>query len=135
MARKNQRSKTTTTEVQDEIITAVLYYRMTSDKQDTSIPQQRKRVEAHFGSRYRIVEVYSDQGKSGSKDTDKRTEFLRMIHDLCEGKHKGKVKYILCFDLSRFGRLDTLEGAEHKKVLRKSRVKLATVIEGLMDWV
>src|SRR4051812_14772392 len=105
MPRKNQQKKASTTEAHDEPTPAVVYYRMSSDKQDTSIPQQKKRVDAHFGSRYRIVEVYIDQGKSGSKDTDKRTEFLRMIHDLCEGKHKGKVKYILCFDQSRFGRL------------------------------
>jgi DNA invertase Pin-like site-specific DNA recombinase len=125
----------TITEVHDDqLVPAVVYYRMSSDKQDTSISQQKERVETHFGSRYRMVEVYIDQGKSGSKDTDKRTGFLRMLHDLCEGKHKGKVKYILCFDLSRFGRLDTLEGAEHKKALRKARVKLATVIEGLIDW-
>jgi len=133
MAKKRQETNATATEVQD-LIPAVAYYRMSSDKQDTSIPQQRKLVESHFGNRYRIVEVYADEGKSGSKNTDKRTDFLRMIRDLCEGKYKGKVKNVLCLDLSRFGRLDTLDGAEHKKVLRQANVKLATVVEGLIDW-
>ena len=132
MTRKNTAKKPTTEAT--ELILAVAYYRMSSDKQETSIPQQKKRVEAHFGSRYRIVEVYTDQGKSGSKDTDKRTAFLRMIHDLCEGKYTGKVKSILCLDLSRFGRLDTLQGAEYKQALRKAKVKLETAVEGLIDW-
>ena len=57
-----------------------------------------------------------------------------MIADLCEGRYKGKIKHILCLDLTRFGRLDTLDGAEHKKALRRANVKLATVVEGVIDW-
>jgi hypothetical protein len=47
-------------------------------------------VEAHFGSRYSIIEVHSDQGKSGSKDTEKRAAFLKMIHDLGEWLVAGR---------------------------------------------
>ncbi len=117
-----------------ELIPAVAYYRMSSRKQDTSIAQQRERVEPHFDAKYRTVEEYIDEGKSGSKNTAKRVAFLRMIHDLTAGKYKGKVRHVVCLDLSRFGRLDTLDGAEYKKALRAARVKLDTVIDGLIDW-
>lgn len=73
--------------------TAVAYYRMSSDDQEDGIEQQRKEVEA-FAKRngYTIVEEYVDEGKSGSKDIEKRFEFARMLSD-------AKVatwKHILC---------------------------------------
>ena len=115
-------------------IPAVAYYRMSTDKQETSIGFQKTQVEARFKDRYQVVEEYLDEGKSGSKNTKKRTGFLGMIEDLCHGKHKGKVKVVLCLDLSRFGRLDTITGAEYKKSLRRAGVRLETVNEGIIDW-
>ena len=117
-----------------EPIPAVAYYRMSSDKQETSIGFQKATVEARFGGRFQVVQEYLDEGKSGSKDTKKRTSFLGMIEDLSHGKHKGKVKVVLCLDLSRFGRLDTITGAEYKKSLRRAGVRLETVNEGIIDW-
>jgi DNA invertase Pin-like site-specific DNA recombinase len=113
---------------------AVAYFRMSTDKQDTSIEQQRGKVPSHFAAKYRVVEAYTDEGKSGSKDTEKRTDFLRMVADLTEGKYKGLVKTVLCLDLSRFGHLDSIAGAEHKERLRRAGVRLDTVIDGLIDW-
>src|SRR5262245_61085128 len=125
MARKPIRKAVTAIEIENHNLTlAVAYCRMSSDKQDTSIAQQRKQIEDYFGQQFHIVEVYVDECKSCSKNTEKRTEFLRMISDLCDGRYHGKIKHILCLDLTRFGRLDTLDGAEHKKQLRRAKVKL-----------
>src|SRR5580704_17312348 len=113
---------------------AVFYGRMTTDKQELSIEDQRAKVVPFFKDKYEIVEEYLDEGKSGSHNTEKRTEFLRMIKDLCIGRWQGKVASVLAVDLSRFGRLDTISGAEHKEQLRKAGVRLDTVMDGLIDW-
>lgn len=48
-----------------------------------------------------VAGEYSDEGKSG-KSVEGRTEFLRMMSDIESGK--DKVKFVLVFKLSRFGR-------------------------------
>jgi site-specific DNA recombinase len=113
---------------------AVFYGRMSKGEQTASIQEQRTRVYPYFQGKYEILEEYLDEGKSGSKDTKRRVAFLRMIRDLTEGKYKGKVRCIVCLDTSRFGRLDTIEGAEYKKALRNAKVKLETVTDGEIDW-
>src|SRR5262245_7884545 len=117
-----------------ELPLAVSYYRMSSSKQDTSIPDQRGGVVPFAGGKYTIVEEYVDEGRSGSKDTRKRVAFLRMIDDLTTGKYRGRVKTVLCLNFDRFGRLDTLAAAEHKRRLRDAGVRLDSPTDGLLDW-
>jgi DNA invertase Pin-like site-specific DNA recombinase len=115
---------------------AVAYFRMSKDEQTDSIEAQKARVYPFFEGKVRFVHEYIDSGKSGSKDTDKRINFLRMIEDLTVGsfsKGEEKVQFVCCLNSSRFGRLDTIEGAEHKQQLRKARVKLWTIDE-IIDW-
>ncbi len=118
----------------NELPLAVAYIRMSTDKQDMSPADQRAKLYPWAEGRYGIVEEYLDEGKSGSKDTDKRTNFLRMVRDLTIGKHVGRVKFVIAVDKSRFDRLDTLTGAEHKKALRDAGVKLDTPLNGLIDY-
>jgi DNA invertase Pin-like site-specific DNA recombinase len=113
---------------------AVAYFRMSSDKQDMSIADQKAKVAPWVADKYRVVEEYVDEGKSGSKDTGKRLAFLRMVSDLTEGKYAGTVRYVVSVDKSRFDRLDTLDGAEFKKRLRDARVRFDSPINGLIDW-
>ncbi len=113
---------------------AVCYYRVSKGEQVDSVPTQRAKVPAHFAHKYQVVEEYADDGKSGSKQVEKRTDFLRMLRDLTAGKWKGKVFHILCLDKSRFGRLHTITGAEHKKALMELGVCLDTVLNGFTDW-
>lgn len=112
------------------MLRAVLYIRMSTMDQATSPEQQRRELLQRFGNTYEIVGEYLDEGKSGSKDVEKRTEFLRLLADSA----KGQFQIILCYDLSRFSRLDTIEGAEAKKILRDNRIRLVTVVEGEIDW-
>jgi len=103
---------------------AVAYYRMSDDRQDTSIPEQRPEVEALAAKNgYRIVREYLDEGISGD-DTEKRQGFLRMLRD---AKEQGNFKVILCWDQDRFGHFDALEAGYWIKPLRDAGVRLETV--------
>src|SRR5262249_12736650 len=104
----------------DDLIPAVLYLRMSDDDQEGSIGQQRKEILAWARGRYRIVREYVDSGKSGSKDQEKRVAFRRLVLDSARGDFDA----ILVWKSNRFGRLDSLEGAEAKKTLRGNGVYL-----------
>jgi site-specific DNA recombinase len=110
---------------------SVAYLRMSSDPQEGSIEQQRtelvKLAEKHG---YKILREYVDEGKSGSKETEKRIGFLKMIDD----SYKREFQVILCWDLQRFGRLDPLKAAAYKDTLRTNGVFLHTCKEGVIKW-
>lgn len=110
---------------------AVAYFRMSDDDQTVSIPRQRHHVaqlaETHG---YRVIRDYVDEGKSGSKETEKRIGFQGLLLD----SEKGDFKAILCYNASRFARLDSIDGAFAKKILRSNEVYLHTVNEGIIDW-
>src|SRR5262249_32979526 len=97
------------------IVPAVAYYRMSDDKQEASIADQREAVKAYAAEHgYRIVREYKDEGISGD-DTEKRLEFQRMLRD---AKDRGDFAVVLCWDQDRFGRFDPLEAGYWVKPLR-----------------
>lgn len=113
------------------IILAVAYVRMSDDDQKTSIPQQKKQIQAYAKRHgFKIIKWYIDEGKSGSRQQHKRTDFAQLLLDAST----GDFSVILCLDLSRFGRLNVIDGAEAKKTLLKAGVKLHTILEGEIDW-
>lgn len=113
------------------LIPAVAYYRMSSDKQEASIPEQREAVQRYAADHsYRIVREYLDEGISGDA-TSKREAFLRMHHDACNGRDFDA---ILCWDQDRFGRFDSMEAGFYIHPLREAGVTLATVNDGPVDW-
>lgn len=110
---------------------AVAYYRMSSDDQTVSIERQRQEVEEYARARgYRILGEYLDEAKSGSKEVEKRLDFQRLLKDSSSGQFVA----VLCWNSSRFGRLDSIESAFGKDVLRKNGVHLETCKEGRIDW-
>lgn len=114
-----------------EPIPSVAYYRMSSDDQTVSIPRQEQEVERYAAeNNYRIIRVYKDEGKSGSKDQHERTDFQRLLLDAGLGEFKA----VLCYNASRFARLDSIDGADAKQTLRKWGIYLQTVCEGRIDW-
>jgi len=107
-----------------------LYLRMSTDKQDTSIPQQRVELERYAERHgYKIVHEYRDEGISGDA-TAKRKAFQRMIADA----PGGDFDRILCWDQDRFGRFDMIEAGRWISPLRDAGVSLETVAQGLIDW-
>src|SRR4051812_26230376 len=98
----------------DGIVRAVAYYRMSTDKQEASIAEQRAAVtKLAAGRGYLIAREYTDEGISGD-DTERRTGFLQMLED---ARTLGDFDAVLCWDQSRFGRFDPLEAGYWVKPL------------------
>jgi DNA invertase Pin-like site-specific DNA recombinase len=110
---------------------AIAYYRMSTDRQEASIPQQREAVEAYARQHgYHILREYRDEGVSGDAN-EKRLGFQKLIQDAQEKKDFAAV---LCWDLSRFSRNDPFELAFWTRPLRQAGVQVVTVCEGPQDW-
>jgi site-specific DNA recombinase len=108
----------------------VLYLRMSTDRQDCSIAQQRETLLAFATKNGReIVGEYVDEGISGDK-TEKRVAFQTMIRDAAAGGFDR----ILCFDQDRFGRFDMIEAGSWITPLRAAGVTLETIAQGEIDW-
>jgi DNA invertase Pin-like site-specific DNA recombinase/chorismate mutase len=106
------------------------YVRMSTNKQEHSPEQQRAALTQHATKHgYKIVADYSDLGVSGTS-VKKRVGFQRMHADALAGKFDR----ILCFDRSRFGRLDSLESGRWLAPLRDAGVELETIAEGVSNW-
>ena len=108
---------------------AAVYYRMSTDDQDTSIDNQDRAVRKLAKAEYQVVVTYSDPGKSASKRKVKRSDFYRMLQDAA----KGEFKVIICYDLTRFTRLDSLDAAPDLTSLRDAGVVIHTVVDGRLD--
>lgn len=107
------------------------YYRMSTDDQTTSIEQQRKECRAHAARLgWEIIGEHDDPGKSGLLPWEKRPGFVGMLA-ACK---KGDCNAILVWHSSRFGRADSLDAAEPKRILRKLGIWLETLREGRIDW-
>jgi site-specific DNA recombinase len=111
----------------------VIYLRQSDREQKLSIGQQRKECRDYAQSRgWIVVHEYVDDGKSGSKEIEKRTAFARLLDD-AEAKDRTW-SAIVTWDTSRFGRLDSQAGAPHKLRLRRAGVWLETAKGERIDW-
>jgi DNA invertase Pin-like site-specific DNA recombinase len=109
---------------------SVLYLRMSTDRQEASIPQQRDALVSFAAKQgHEIVGEYVDEGISGDA-THKRRGFQAMIRDAAGGGFDR----ILCWDQSRFGRFDSIEAGSWVTPLRDAGVSLETMDGGVVDW-
>jgi len=109
---------------------AVAYYRMSSDRQESSIEDQRKSVKIFAKQNgCKIIREYTDEGISGWKEKE-RVAFQQMMSDLS----KGDFETILCWDQDRFSRSRTLKTATYFNQLQEAGVTLATVAQGVIDF-
>jgi site-specific DNA recombinase len=111
-------------------IPAVAYIRMSTADQKESPAIQRKEILAKFGSKYNIEKWFIDEGKSGSHDKKRRTEFIKMLKEA----RNSTWKVILCLNRSRFTREDIIASAADKEILRNLGITVVTVEDGLLDW-
>jgi site-specific DNA recombinase len=111
------------------LIPAVPYYRMSDDRQEASIPAQRKAVEKYAAEHgYKIIREYQDDGIAGWKDT--REGFQRLISDLARGDFKA----VLVWDQNRFSRFPPMEANYYWFQLDRAGVHLASCNQGKIDW-
>lgn len=109
---------------------AVAYYRMSSDKQETSIADQRSAVQDYANEKgYQIIREYQDAGVSGWK-SEERKQFQRMIDDAQHGQFQA----VLCWDIDRFSRFPVLEANHYFYLLDSAGVHLSTVAQGRLDF-
>jgi DNA invertase Pin-like site-specific DNA recombinase len=112
-------------------INAVAYYRMSSDKQETSIADQRTAVEAFAKKHgYRIIREYLDEGISGWK-SEQRKGFQKLITDATSGDFQA----VLCWDQDRFSRFPVLEANHYWYLLDRAGVHIATVAQGRLNFL
>lgn len=110
--------------------TAVLYLRMSDERQERSVGDQRTELVAYAEKHgYTIIREYVDQAISGD-DTSRRIGFLRMREDA----GKGEFAVVLCWDQDRFGRFDPIEGGHWILPFRNAGVRLETIAQGKIDW-
>ena len=108
----------------------VLYLRMSTDRQEDSIPQQREALLSFAVKRdHEVVGEYLDEGISGDA-TRKRKGFQKMVRDAADGGFDR----ILCWDQSRFGRFDSVEAGSWVTPIRDAGVSLETIDGGVVDW-
>ncbi|NQT14064.1 MAG: recombinase family protein [Planctomycetes bacterium] len=114
------------------LIPAVGYLRRSSNRQEKSLPDQRREIERHAAQHgYQIVRWYVDDAISGD-ETDKRRDFQRMHRDATKKARDFDV--ILCWDQDRFGRFNSMEAGYWIHPLMQAGVGLVTVTDGPIDW-
>jgi len=106
---------------------AVGYVRRSTDRQEQSLSDQRRVIEAYaHEAGYETLDWYEDDAISGA-GVDDREAFLRMIHDAQQSS--CPFQYILVYDVKRFGRLDNDETGHYRYLLRKAGVEVVYVAE------
>jgi DNA invertase Pin-like site-specific DNA recombinase len=109
---------------------AAAYYRMSDDRQETSLERQRSLVEPYAARQnYTLLRGYTDEGIPGDEE-ERRTGFMQMLKDA----QRGAFEIILCDDKDRFGRFDSITYGYYVKPLRDAGVRLVTVAQGEIDW-
>lgn len=112
----------------EEIKTAALYARYSSQNQTEQSIEGQIRVCKEFADKYKIqiVGIYADRATSASKDLEKRTEFLRMIRE----SEKHSFDAVIVYKLDRFSRT-RYDMATFKYRLKKNGVQLISATENI----
>jgi DNA invertase Pin-like site-specific DNA recombinase len=113
-------------------ITVAIYARASTEEQSTSCGDQLGALRTYAEKRgYKVHKEYVDDGKSGSKEIEKRVAFHQLIADSCHRQFER----IIVWDSSRFGRLDSQKGAVYKVTLRSNGVTCIESVTGAVtDW-
>jgi site-specific DNA recombinase len=114
---------------------AVADFRMSTDRQQASIPEQRewaRQAEAREG--LRIVREFKDEGVAGD-EIARRPDFLVML-EFCERQARAgdPVGAVLCWDADRFSRADSVRTAAVVARLMEAGVCRMLTAEGWVDF-
>src|SRR5437867_6709575 len=107
---------------------AVTYLRRSTDRQEQSLDDQRKTIQAFAAEAgIAVVREYVDDAVSGST-SEGREAFQRLIADA--QKANPDFDAILVYDIKRFGRVDGDEAGHYRYLLRKRGIEIIYVSEG-----
>ena len=106
---------------------AVGYLRRSTDRQEQSIPDQQKAIETYAEEHgFRMLRFYTDDAISGTSTAGRRA-FQSLIAD---AKQKSRTfRFIIVYDVKRFGRVDNDEAGYYRHVLRQHGVEVLYVSE------
>jgi DNA invertase Pin-like site-specific DNA recombinase len=106
---------------------AVGYVRRSTDRQEQSIPDQKKAIENYVAEHnLRLTKFYVDDAISGTSTLGRRA-FQQMIADA--QKTTRQFDKIVVYDVKRFGRIDNDEAGYYRHILRTNGVEVIYVSE------
>jgi len=107
---------------------AVGYLRRSTDRQEQSIGDQKRVIDAWaLGNGFNILDYYTDDAISGAS-ADGRAAFQKLMQD---AKRNGcPFQFVLVYDIKRFGRVDNDEAGYYRYQLRRNGVEIIYVSEG-----
>ena len=106
---------------------AVGYIRRSTDRQEQSIPDQKKALEKYAAEHgLRLAKFYVDDAISGTSTLGRRA-FLQMIDDAQSPNCRFDI--IVVYDVKRFGRVDNDEAGYYRHILRTHGVEVRYVSE------
>ena len=106
---------------------AIGYLRRSTDRQEQSIGDQRRVIEAYaVNNGYDLLNYYTDDAISGAS-SEGRAAFLQLIQDAkqCD----CPFRFVLVYDIKRFGRVDNDEAGYYRYQLRRNGVEIIYVSE------
>jgi len=107
---------------------AVGYLRRSTDRQEQSIPDQQRAVEAFAHEQgLHLLRCYIDDAISGTSTVGRRA-FQQMIEDARSPSCDFGV--VIVYDVKRFGRIDNDEAGYYRHVLRQAGVEVLYASEG-----
>lgn len=110
---------------------AIAYARCSTDIQESSIEQQKKAVETYASQNgLTIIKWFEDEGKSG-RNAEKREAFMELMEYV---KTCNDFKYVLCYDVSRWGRFENRKESVYWEVVcEKAGKKVKYCTEGYVN--
>ena len=125
----NEAKATTKSILSDRALkSAVGYLRRSTDRQEQSIGDQRKAIEAYASvNGFELLDFYIDDAISGAS-SEGRASFLKLIED---AKRKDcPFKFVLVYDVKRFGRVDNDEAGYYRYQLKRNGIEVIYISEG-----
>jgi len=106
---------------------AVGYVRRSTDRQEQSIPDQKKAIEAYAAEHdLSLAKFYIDDAISGTSTLGRRA-FQQMVQDA--QKSTKRFDRIIVYDVKRFGRVDNDEAGYYRHILKTHGVEVLYVTE------
>ena|GEM_PF-677820 len=94
---------------------AIAYCRCSTDMQEASIPEQKKSIEEYASKNdLTIIRWFEDEGRSG-RNAEERPAFMSMIEYIRNSPNT--FKYVLVYDVSRWGRFENPKEATYWEVM------------------
>lgn len=107
---------------------AVGYLRRSTDRQEQSIGDQQRVIDAYAATNeIKVLDYYIDDAISGAS-SEGRDAFLKLITDA--KRSNCPFQYVLVYDIKRFGRVDNDEAGYYRYQLRRNGVEIIYVSEG-----